>query len=137
MDYSLNFLAILVAGIANMVIGFVWYGPVFGKVWVKLMGFSDEYLKEAKAKGMVASYILAFVGALASSYIIACFLQIWLAFDYRDAFTVIFWPWLGFIATSALSQVIWEGRPWKLYFLNTSYYLVAFYTQALILVYWM
>ncbi|HLD39833.1 MAG TPA: DUF1761 family protein, partial [Candidatus Nanoarchaeia archaeon] len=33
-----NYLAVLVAAIAAYVVGFLWYGPVFGKKWMALMG---------------------------------------------------------------------------------------------------
>jgi hypothetical protein len=33
---SVNFLAILAAAVANLLLGFLWYGPLFGKPWMKL-----------------------------------------------------------------------------------------------------
>ena len=43
MDISqLNWLAILVATVAAFALGGVWYGPVFGKAWQRLVGISDE-----------------------------------------------------------------------------------------------
>ena len=41
---DLNYLAILVAGISNMVIGFLWYGPIFGKMWMGLIGKTADEL---------------------------------------------------------------------------------------------
>ena len=35
---NVNWLAIIIAAVANMVIGFLWYGPVFGKSWMTLSG---------------------------------------------------------------------------------------------------
>ena len=35
-----------------MVIGFLWYGPVFGKMWIHLMDFTSEHMEAAKTKGM-------------------------------------------------------------------------------------
>ena len=34
----MNWIAIVVATAAAMVIGFLWYGPVFGKAWMALSG---------------------------------------------------------------------------------------------------
>src|SRR5216117_550063 len=34
----MNWVAIIVATVAAMVIGFLWYGPVFGKSWMTLSG---------------------------------------------------------------------------------------------------
>lgn len=137
MEFSINYLAVLVSGISNMVIGFLWFGPVFGKVWIKLMGWGPEVIEEAKKKGgMGKSYVLALVGAVVTAYVLAHFLQIALVFDVAGALMLVFWLWLGFIATVLLSSVLWEGRSWKLYFFNLAYYLVAFSAMAVILTLW-
>ena len=38
MGIEINWIAILVAVVANFILGFVWYTPLFGKVWAKEMG---------------------------------------------------------------------------------------------------
>ena len=70
----INYLAVLVAAVSNMIIGFLWYGPVFGKQWIALMGMPPEKVAEAKAKGMKGmwkSYALAFVGSFVMAYVLA------------------------------------------------------------------
>lgn len=49
---SINYLAVIVSMIVAMVIGFLWYGPVFGKMWIHLMDFTSEHMEAAKTKGM-------------------------------------------------------------------------------------
>lgn len=44
--------------------------------------------------------------------------------------------WFGFIATTKLSSVLWEGRSWKLYFLNNAHSLVQLLIFSTILVSW-
>jgi hypothetical protein len=40
---AINYLAVLAAVVASMVIGFVYYHPaVLGRVWMRLVGHSDE-----------------------------------------------------------------------------------------------
>lgn len=41
MVVHVNYLAILVAAIANYVIATIWYAAIFGKVWQKLTGITD------------------------------------------------------------------------------------------------
>lgn len=44
----MNFYAILVAALANMVIGSIWYNPkVLGKVWMKVTGLTEEELRKS------------------------------------------------------------------------------------------
>jgi hypothetical protein len=41
-----NFLAILVAALSGFLIGGIWYGPLFGKVWQREAGVSQEAMGE-------------------------------------------------------------------------------------------
>ena len=51
MALEVNYLAVLVAAIVNMVVGALWYSPLlFGKAWMKLTGFNKKQLKKAKEK---------------------------------------------------------------------------------------
>ncbi|MDO8510396.1 MAG: DUF1761 domain-containing protein [bacterium] len=52
-------------------------------------------------------------------------------------FMVGVWNWLGFIAPVTLGSVLWEGRSWKLWFLNNAYYLVTLVVMGIILALWM
>jgi hypothetical protein len=51
-------LAIVVAAVSTFIIGAIWYGPLFGKIWMNEMGFTEEDLKQAN---MVKIYGIAFV----------------------------------------------------------------------------
>lgn len=39
---SINYLAVLIAAVASMIIGFLGYGPLFGKAWMRLMNFDKK-----------------------------------------------------------------------------------------------
>lgn len=133
---TVNYLAVLVSAIAAMVVGFLWYGPLFGKLWIGLMGITKKQMEEGKKKGMGKSYAILFVSSLVFAYILAHFVKYLSAATVGDAISAAFWIWLGFIATIALGSVLWEGRPWKLYFLNVAYQFVALAIQAIILTLW-
>lgn len=133
---TINYLAVLAAALVNIVLGFLWYGPLFGKYWIKLMNFDKKKMEEAKKKGMAKTYAVMVVSTLLMSYILAHFV------DYAQATTLIdgiiagFWIWLGFVATIMIGTVLWEGKPMKLYLLNISYYLVALSIMGAILAVW-
>lgn len=43
---EINFLAILVAAVSALVVGFVWYNPkVFGNAWMKAAGMTEDQIK--------------------------------------------------------------------------------------------
>jgi len=63
----MNFLAILVAAVSALVVGFIWYNPkVFGNAWMQAAGLTEEQLKGgnmAKIFGLALlfAFMLAFV----------------------------------------------------------------------------
>ena len=41
-EFSINFLAVVVCVVAGMPVGFLWFGPLFGKAWAAHMGLDLE-----------------------------------------------------------------------------------------------
>ena len=132
---NINLLAVLVAAIASIVLGFLWYGPLFGKVWMQLMGMDKKKMGKDMKKQMTKSYIIMVISTLVTSFILAHFVK-YLGTSLAEALQTTFWIWLGFIATVQLGIVLWEGKPWKLYFINTSYWLVNLSVMSIILAVW-
>ena len=48
-----------------------------------------------------------------------------------------FWNWLGFVAPVTMGAVLWEGKPWGLWFLNAGYQLVNLLVMGVIIASWM
>ena len=113
-----NLLAILVSGVIAMIIGFLWYGPLFGKVWIKLSTISPKQMKEMKKKSIGKSYFLAFLGILLMSYILSLLVSYFSATTFEQGAWLGFLLWAGFFVTSKLQMMLWEGKPFKLYLLN-------------------
>lgn len=57
MNIEVNFTAVILAGVAAMGLGFLWYSPmVLGKQWMEERGFNAESLKKAqKEMGLVSA----------------------------------------------------------------------------------
>ncbi len=136
----INYMAVIVAAVANMVIGFLWYGPLFGKTWMKLSGINPGKIDSAKASGMGKNYALAFGGSLVMSYVLAHALVFAAAYFEMGGVPAGlmsgFWNWLGFIAPVTLGTVLWEGKSWKLWLLMNGYYLVTLLLMGTILSVW-
>ncbi|MEK7554653.1 MAG: DUF1761 domain-containing protein [Patescibacteria group bacterium] len=133
---DINYLAVFASAVASMAIGFLWYGPVFGKQWIAMMGFTKEQMDAAKSKGMTKSYVIALIGSLVTAYVLAHFVVYTGAVNITGGLQTGFWVWLGFVATVALGSVLWEGKSWKLYGLNMSYQLVNLLVIGVILAVW-
>ena len=133
---TINYLAVVVAAIATFVLGFLWHGPLFGKLWLQWSGFTQKQIDESKKKGMCKTMVVAFLTTLVMAYVLAHFV------DYLEATTVTagmttgFWLWLGFVGTVQLNSVLWEQKPFKLYALNTGYQLVSLLMMGTILAVW-
>ncbi|OGY97748.1 MAG: hypothetical protein A2855_01720 [Candidatus Liptonbacteria bacterium RIFCSPHIGHO2_01_FULL_57_28] len=138
-----NYLAVLVAAIVAVVLGGLWYGPVFGKKWIALMGMTPEQIEAGKKKGMAKEYILTFIGSLVMAYVLAW--GLFAGAPYLAAEGTVgavagiclgLLAWLGFVAPVTLGSVLWEGRSWTLWFLNNGYYVVTLAVIGAILAVW-
>src|SRR3989344_1307616 len=131
MNVVVNYWAVLVAAFANMALGFMWYGPLFGKMWTGLMGWTKEDMEKGREKMQKEgwkTYLLAFVGSLVMAYVLSHSLTFASAYfgtsGLGDGLMAGFWSWLGFVAPVTMGAVLWEGKSWKLWFLMNGYYLV-------------
>ena len=128
MEVDVNYLAVLLAAVASMVVGFLWYGVFFKKSWMHLMGHIPG------SKGMMGpglAYLIQFVASLAMACVLARVItlsQNWLSTS--------FWVWLGFIVPVTLGIVLWENKPWKLWCINASHYLVGLLAMGYVLSFW-
>jgi hypothetical protein len=139
MEVPINYLAVLISAIAAVVIGGLWYGPLFGKMWMKLAGISKEGMKS-----MALSPLQAMVGGFIVSFLMAYVLAHGIVFG--NAYTNMsgmtgglmgaFWYWLGFIVPVTAGVFLWEGKSAKLWLLNAAYYLVSLSVMGAILSSW-
>jgi hypothetical protein len=129
-----NFLAVLVAAIVATVVGMVWYGPLFGKEWSKMIGLTPEKMAEAKKNGMTTAYGVNFIAAIVMAYVLSNSLADRHIVDIGTALYLAFWIWLGFIATVMLGGVLWEKKPMALYWIQSLYYLVSLWVMALVII---
>lgn len=137
---EVNYLAILVSGIISIILGSLWYGPLFGKPWMQIMGFSKESMTEEQKKGMIKNYALMFVGSLLTAYILSHVITLSMLALGGSGISVGlqtgFWLWLGLVLPVQLSPVLWEGKPWRLLFINSGYNLVFMLIIGMMLSVW-
>ncbi len=101
-----------------------------------LTGPSPQAMDEAKKKGMAKTYVLAFIGTLLMSHVLAYVVGYANAATIGQGLHVGFWTWLGFVAPVTLGGVLWEGKSWKLWCLNNAHYLVVLLVSGAILALW-
>jgi hypothetical protein len=130
---SINYLAVIVAALSSFVVGWIWYGPLFGKIWMKLHGFTEEELKEGSLSMpviMAVNYIATALAALAIAMFIGPEANAGFGI-FAGIMIAIFW-----IGTSRLNDVLYEKKPWGLFFINVGYNLVIYTIMGAILGAW-
>lgn len=133
---NINWVAVVVAGIASMVVGFLWYSPVlFGKQWMKLNRFTQKDMEAAK-KEMGKTYGLSFVAALITAFVLSRLVGMLGVVGAAGGMEVAFWLWLGFVMPVQYTGVLFESKNLQLFMINTSYQLVSFLVMGVVLTSW-
>ena len=134
-----NLLAVLVAAVATMVLGFLWYSPMlFARPWMLAMGYDpeDKAKTEAMQKSAGQSYAISFVASLVSAFVLGRIIR-GLSIDtplygMKAGFAV----WLGFVTTVQLTAKLFGNQSTRLYLINTGYQLVCYLAMGAILGVW-
>ena len=132
LDVAVNLVAVLGAAVVSMVLGGLWYGPLFGKQWMKLANIAMKDMKNMPLSPKQAMS-LGFVGSLVTSYVLALFVGMVQATAAIAGAQLAFWLWLGFAAPIQAGVFLWEGKPAKLFLLNAAHTLVSFVAMGAVL----
>jgi hypothetical protein len=126
---NIPFLGIIIAILVSQFIGALWYSPrFFGKAWAHAHHFDMS-----KMKPLPMHYIGAFiVGIVLVVCIAAIHIMLGIA-SMETALVLGFLMWLGFVATSHFSGVVWAKKPLTVFMIDTGYFLViTLLTSAII-----
>lgn len=127
-DVPVNYWGVLVAAILLYVLGALWYSPLlFGDCCIK----NDEPLQPGDKEksccyGKIGAYIGEFICSLVIAFVLALFIAVSDAEKIVEGIAVAIWAWLGFIATTHLSNVFWRQRTFKHYLVHVSFLLIGF-----------
>lgn len=123
---SLSFTPIILATILNMIIGMFWYSQSgFGKTWMTLSGMNSKKINKP-VKGMGKLYLISTLCSLIIAVVLSAFIKYTTASTFLEGAVIGVILCLGFIATTMINSVLWEGKTFKLYLLNVSYYFISF-----------
>lgn len=132
---DLNFWAIVLGGVAGVALGMVWYSPKigFGKKWMTLAGVREEKVHGGDMAKMAS---MGFLTAVFVSTAFAIVLRIANATTLTDVGVIGLIVWLGFIVPILMSPILWERKPFSLFYINGGFELVRIMVVGAILVMW-
>ena len=130
---GLNYLAIITAALFSMVLGFLWYGPLFSKMWMKELGISESDIdKKCAMKG----YMISLVSALLNYITLAAFIFLANINGIIPGLLIGGAAGAFFIAASMASNYAYEGRSVRLFLINAGYRIIYLTCIGALLGFW-
>ena len=129
-----NHLPILVAAVIQWILGALWYSLFFAKPWMALTGYQRE--PGQRPKGAVFTMVWSFIGGLILAFMLA-HIVFWSGADGIGWGALVgFICWLGFVCVPLSSETLYERRPWRLFAINSGYWLAALVISGALLAAW-
>jgi hypothetical protein len=133
----INYAAVVVSAIAYWILGALWYSRLlFERPFIALKGLTPEQVAALQAASHGKEIAAAFAGSLLLAYVLAHFVKFTGAETAQAGIGTGFWLWLGFIVTTSIETVLFEGRPFGLYLINNGYHLVGLTGMGALLAVW-
>ncbi len=131
---SINHLAVIVCAIILWILGAAWYSPVmFAKKWMQLIGITRE---PGKRDGLLLGMTASFLGDVVMSFILANIIVWSNTTGFARGAVLGVLMWIGFIAAPNLPQGLYEKRPFKLFAINSGYWLLGLFVVGGVLAIW-
>lgn len=133
------FVPVLVAAVASMVIGFLWYSPMlFANPWMRAMGYdpNDKARLDEMKKGAGKLYLASFFATIIMAAVLFVLAQVIGIKSAMHGAQLGFWLWAGFIAPVQFTDAIFGKRGRLLLFINSGYQLACMLAMGAIVGYW-
>jgi len=136
----INLIAVIVAAVVAFILGFLFHGPISGKLWMKLADIHPT--GNEKLSDMIPQMLWNLLTNLVTAYVLAViflFASTSNQFGLTGAWGGIvcaLWLWIGFLVTSTSIEVIWLGRSVKLWLFESACSLVVMIAMGAIIGAW-
>ena len=129
---NINWLSVIVATVAAFIIGALWYSSVlFGKVWQKELGLSDEKIKNANMPVIFGtSFVLEFIAAFV--------LEMFIGSEANVTTGIIAGALVGiaWVATAIGTNYLFARKSFRLFLIDSGYFVLLFIVMGGILGAW-
>lgn len=135
----INYWAILVGGLFSMVLGALWYGPIFGDKWMEILGMDPDdtvamdKMKKSAGPMYMVQFVLTLFQVLVLAHLIADTQQV-------SGVERALWIWAAFVMPTLAGAVMWTNEPkdlkWARFFIQGGYQLILFVVLGVLLHFW-
>jgi hypothetical protein len=136
---GVNYWAIAAGAVLSMLIGAIWYGPIFGKKWMEVAGFDAADL-EARKKMQKAAGPLYAVQFLLTLFQVLVLAHLVADTKIAGGLERSLWIWAAFVIPTLAGAVMWTNEKgnlkWARFLIQGGYQLIMFITFGLLLQYW-
>ncbi len=134
---EINYWAVLLATVASMVVGSVWYTPkVFGDRWMKLAKVTPADTNVGAWLPIVVSIVLSFLLAWVLAGAVTIAWHFYGGGYFWSAIVTGVTLWAGFTAGRIIVHDIFEGRPSGLTVMNIAHEFVTVLAMSIIIGVW-
>jgi hypothetical protein len=132
MDPSkIPWLAVFLATLSTFLLGGLWYSPVlFGRVWQRAVGITDEELARGRGRVFAGAFICALIAATNLAFFLGP--ERTLSFGLFAGLAA----GLGWVATGLTTTFLFENRPARLIAIDAGYHAVAYTIMGAIIGAW-
>lgn len=125
-----NIFAALATGVFSLVLGFIWYGPLFSKPWSEEVGISRKDMEKGPGIGYLLAFVSStFMGAVTSYLVIRFGVT-----DLMQGLLIGVLFALGYVATTFATNYIFARKTIRLYSIDAGYQTLLVVAATLIAV---
>jgi len=138
---QINYWAVIVCAVASMVLGAIWYGPMFGAAWMRVLGLKASDVKKRKEmqKRAAPLYFLQFILSLFQIWVLSTYMVSLGLFGASGVMNAL-WIFGGFVLPTIAGTCMWTNDSrevaWTRFGIQIGYQLVCFVMFGLILGFW-
>ena len=105
---SVNYFAVLVASVAEFIIGAIWYMAIFGKLWGKIHDFKEMNKEDQKKaqKQMSPMLVVQLIVTIVTTFVLA---KLIVMLPNYSAYALAVILWLGFVVPTQIAVIIFGG----------------------------
>ncbi len=124
---------VILAIVAYMILGFLWHGPLFGALWIRLNKMAKPKKEDMKFSMMVPGLCASIATAFVQSAVIGRSFEILALPSILHAFIIATLFWLPFTGMVLLTNYTWSQKPAQLFFLDGAFSLLSLLLIAAVL----